>query len=294
MRNILFNVLRNNVFQQTIRKQQPINWTNSPCCTTRDISTHLYPLLAGHSKWANIRHIKAAKDGQKSALFSKIARQIRLAIQDGGSADPNLNTELKSVIEEALRKNMPMATIQNNLKKFTASKSQLKKYRQDVRYKQKVFMVCTIYTDNFAQLKMDMSTILRKGGGVQIDAGHLFEDFGLIQATVDKARMAAGESLEDRATEDAIESGAEDVEIMDNETGAVNFVCKPEGINGVRKALENKGYTVVNTEHIYTPLNTVTLSPEEKADYQKFVDKLKEIQGIEDIYDNIEIDDGDE
>uniref|UniRef100_T1PM98 Transcriptional regulator n=1 Tax=Musca domestica TaxID=7370 RepID=T1PM98_MUSDO len=185
---------------------------------------------------------------------------------------------------------MPMATIQNNLKKFTASKTQLKKYRQDVRFKQKVFMVCTIYTDNFAQLKMDMSTILRKGGGVQIDAGHLFEDFGLIQATADKTRLAAGESLEDKATEDAIESGAEDIEVIDNESGSVHFICKPEGINGVRKALENKGYVVNNTEHIFTPLNAVTLTPEEKADYQKFVDKLKEIQGIEDIYDNIEVD----
>ncbi|XP_005186949.2 probable transcriptional regulatory protein Fnod_1106 [Musca domestica] len=289
MRSLLFTVLRNNLLQQSV-KTQTCNWTNSLSCTTRDISTQLYPLLAGHSKWANIRHIKAAKDGQKSALFSRIARQIRLAIQDGGSADPNLNSELKSVIEEALRKNMPMATIQNNLKKFTASKTQLKKYRQDVRFKQKVFMVCTIYTDNFAQLKMDMSTILRKGGGVQIDAGHLFEDFGLIQATADKTRLAAGESLEDKATEDAIESGAEDIEVIDNESGSVHFICKPEGINGVRKALENKGYVVNNTEHIFTPLNTVTLTPEEKADYQKFVDKLKEIQGIEDIYDNIEVD----
>lgn len=289
MRNRLFNAFRssNNILQTVT----PNKWTWSITTTnsTRDISTQLYPLQAGHSKWANIRHIKAAKDGQKSTLFSKIARQIRLAIQDGGSADPAVNSELKSVIEEALRKNMPMATIQNNLKKFTATKTQLKKYRQDLRYKQKVFMVCTIYTDNFTQTKIDMATILRKGGAVQMDAGHLFEDFGLIQTTIDKGRFSTADELENIATEDAIECGAEDVEVMDVETGAVNFICKPEGINGVRKAFEKKGYVVINTEHIYTPLNTVKLTPEERVDYEKFMDKLKDIQGIEDLYDNVEV-----
>ncbi|XP_075153446.1 putative transcriptional regulatory protein TTE1135 [Haematobia irritans] len=284
MRNILLTIL-----SRSLREAYQPNLTPTLTISTRNISTFLYPLQAGHSKWANIRHIKAAKDGQKSALFSKIARQLRLAIQEGGSADPALNSELKSVIDEALRKNMPMATIQNNLKKFTASKTQLKKYRLDVRFKQKVFMVLTVYTDNFAQLKMDLATIMRKGGATQIDAGHLFEDFGLIQAVLDKSHFKSAAELEDKATEDAIECGAEDVEVMDGKEGSVNFICKPEGINGVRKAFENKGYVIHNTEHIYTPSNTVTLTAEEKADYQKFTDKLKEIQGIEDIYDNVEI-----
>uniref|UniRef100_A0A1I8Q9M2 Transcriptional regulatory protein n=1 Tax=Stomoxys calcitrans TaxID=35570 RepID=A0A1I8Q9M2_STOCA len=285
MRHRLFTVLSGN-FLQCVKSNVS---TNIDHAAVRNISIYLYPLQAGHSKWANIRHIKAAKDGQKSALFAKIARQLRLAIQDGGSADPALNSELKSVIDEALRKNMPMASIQNNLKKFTVSKTQLKKYRLDVRFKQKVFMVLTVYTDNFAQLKMDLSTALRKGGAVQIDAGHLFEDFGLIQAYLDKVHFKSAAELEDRATEDAIECGAEDVEVMDGEAGAVNFICKPEGINGVRKAFENKGYVVHNTEHIYTPLNTVTLTSDEKVAYEKFVDKLKEIQGIEDVYDNVEM-----
>ncbi|KAI8122764.1 putative transcriptional regulatory protein [Lucilia cuprina] len=130
----------------------------------KNISTAKYALSAGHSKWANIRHIKAAKDGQKAALFTKISRQIRLAIQEGGSADPSLNSQLKSVIDDALRKNMPMTTIQNNIQKCKQNKNELKRYKIDLRYKQKVFAVCIIYTDNYPGVKMDMATILRKSG----------------------------------------------------------------------------------------------------------------------------------
>lgn len=124
------------------------------------------PLLAGHSKWANIRHIKALKDGQKSVTFTKLARQIRLAIQEGGSADPKLNSTLQSVIEESLRKNMPMATIQNNIKKSQQTKAELKKHQVQIRYKQKVFATCILYTDNFPGLKMEMTPIVRKAGYV--------------------------------------------------------------------------------------------------------------------------------
>ena len=130
----------------------------------RNINISKSSLYAGHSKWANIKHIKAAKDGEKAAMFTKLSRQLRLALQEGGSADPALNAQLRNVMDEALRKNMPMATIQNVIKKFKNNKSDVKRYRIDLRYKQKVFMVCIIYTDNFAAVKMDMAPILKKSG----------------------------------------------------------------------------------------------------------------------------------
>ncbi|XP_046809479.1 probable transcriptional regulatory protein THA_1246 isoform X2 [Lucilia cuprina] len=144
----------------------------------KNISTAKYALSAGHSKWANIRHIKAAKDGQKAALFTKISRQIRLAIQEGGSADPSLNSQLKSVIDDALRKNMPMTTIQNNIQKCKQNKNELKRYKIDLRYKQKVFAVCIIYTDNYPGVKMDMATILRKSGCVIKEPRRAIKDPG--------------------------------------------------------------------------------------------------------------------
>lgn len=285
MRSLLYTAFKR-TFLQTSNKATPSPW--SRYAAVRSISTHIQPLCAGHSKWANIKHIKAAKDGQKAAMFLRMARQLRLAVQDGGSADPALNSQLKSVIEAALRQNMPMATIQQNLKKFNAAKTQLKKYRLDIRYKQKVFLVCNIYTDIFPQLKMEMATVLRKGGAALADASSMFEDFGLIQASVAKESLASIGDLEDAVTTDAIECGAEDVEVVDAQSGEINFICKAEILSGVQKLLENKGYIVDNTEHIFSPLKTVTLTAEERVPYEKFLGKLKEISGIEDVYDNIE------
>ncbi|XP_065356055.1 probable transcriptional regulatory protein Nmul_A2722 [Calliphora vicina] len=253
----------------------------------KNVSTAKYALLAGHSKWANIRHIKAAKDGQKATLFTKISRQIRLAIQDGGSADPSLNSQLKSIIDEALRKNMPMASIQNSIQKCKQSKDILKRYKLDLRYKQKVFAVCIIYTDNYPGVKMDMATVLRKSGATILDANHLFEEIGLVQAVIDKSRLQHVNDLEDVITEDAIKFGAEEIEILDKENGVVNFICRPFEIMALRKSLEANGYVTDNTEHIYIPLNIVELHPDESIEYQKFVTKLKEIPGVEEIYDNI-------
>ena len=139
---------------------QPYVW----CINQRSIKTQS-ALLAGHSKWANIRHIKAQKDGEKAALFTRIARQIRIAMQEGGgSSDPNVNSSLRSVIDEGLRKNMPMASIQSTIKKCQQSQSELKKYTLEMRYKQKVFMIVTLFTDNFTLMKQDIATILRKNG----------------------------------------------------------------------------------------------------------------------------------
>ncbi|KAM7351659.1 putative transcriptional regulatory protein TTE1135 [Cochliomyia hominivorax] len=254
----------------------------------RNFSTARYALLAGHSKWANIRHIKAAKDNQKAALFTKLSRQIRLAIQEGESADPSFNIQLKSVLEEALRKNMPMATIRNNIQKCVQDKNKLKRYKLDICYGKKVFAVCVMYTDNYAGVKMDMATVLRKAGANILDASHLFEEVGIIQAVFDKCRLKKGGDINDMVMEDAIMYGAEDVKIVDEDSGVVNFICRPINILTLRKTIEANGYVIDNSEHIYIPLKVVELLPEEFADYQKFISKLREIPGIEEIYDNID------
>lgn len=138
-------------------------------------------LLAGHSKWQNIRHVKALNDGRKAVLFIKLARQIRLAVQgkNGGSKghsdkmlimlliaaggpNPAVNNVLRAAIDEALKRNMPNATIQGILKKCTSQSVELKKYTLEIKALDQVNVICVLYTDRFAQLKMDMATILRK------------------------------------------------------------------------------------------------------------------------------------
>ncbi|KAH8287875.1 hypothetical protein KR018_005353 [Drosophila ironensis] len=244
--------------------------------------------MAGHSKWANIKHTKALKDGARAALFARISRQIRMAIQEGNSADPAVNSLLRTEIDRALKQNMPSGTIQNALNKFKTSKVQLKKYRLDIRYKRNVYLICILYTDNFSGVKMDATAMIKKSGGEFMDVGHLFEDFGLVQARLEPSKLSDGSSLEDRATNDAIEFGAEEIEVVDNAEGAVNFLCSPVVLTGLSTSLAKNGYTIDSSEHIFSPLNQVQLSAEEQKAYDVFIEKLRNVPGLEDIYDNVE------
>nr|XP_017099254.2 probable transcriptional regulatory protein CF0838 isoform X2 [Drosophila bipectinata] len=242
--------------------------------------------MAGHSKWANIKHTKALKDGARATLFARLSRAIRMAIQEGNSADPAINSLLRTEIDRALKQNMPSGTIQNTLAKFKTSKVQLKKCRFDIRYKRNVYLICVLYTDNFSGVKMDATAMIKKSGGEFMDVGHLFEDFGLIQAKFDTSKLVDGSSLEDKATNDAIELGAEEIEVVDNQQGV--FLCSPIVLNSLANSLSKVGYNIDSSEHIYSPLNPVQLSAEEQKAYDVFIEKLRNIPGLEDIYDNVE------
>ncbi|XP_030555061.1 uncharacterized protein LOC115758510 isoform X1 [Drosophila novamexicana] len=244
--------------------------------------------MAGHSKWANIKHIKAQKDGLRAALFTKIARQLRLAVQEGKSADPAVNSLLRSEIDNALKKNMPIGTIQNTIKKCQHNKAQLKKHRLDIRFKRNVYMICTIYTDNMAAVKMDATATIKKAGGSFVDVSHMFQDFGLIQTRYTSELDKNQPSLEEKVTADAIQFGAEDVEIVDVTNAAVNFFCSPVILSGLSRTLEQNGYSIENSEHVFTPNSLVVLAEDEQKAYDAFVQKLRLVPGLEDIYDNVE------
>lgn len=220
---------------------------------------------AGHSKWANIRHIKALKDGQKSLQFIKLSRQIRLAVQGthtythmkrhpiedtlanannfyshflllvhgnmaaGGSVNPSLNTELRSAIDAAQKRNMPNATIQNILQKCAATpvadNKQLKKMLIQLRIQAKIFAIVVVYSDNLALARIQLATILRRYNVIAQDIRHLFSEKGFIEAyatdmdcSSNSPANATVSQLEETATNDAIEAGIEELEIIDAPT----------------------------------------------------------------------------
>ncbi|XP_062534219.1 probable transcriptional regulatory protein TTE1135 [Armigeres subalbatus] len=248
---------------------------------------HLSPLNgAGHSKWQNIRHIKALNDGRRSVLFIKLSRQIRLAIQAGG-ANPAVNNALRAAIDEALKKNMPNSTIQGILKKGNQSTAQLKKFCLEIKAFEQVSVICVLYTDRFTQLKMEMATILRKNFAAFTDVKHMFDEQGYVEA-VWKVDIP-GDDLLSMCTEHAIEIGSEDVEVMSEETKLLRFICDPNEIDRVKTQLEKLGYSVEHSEHAFFPKSTIKLNPDAIEAYEKLKEKLKAIDGVEDIYDNVEV-----
>lgn len=264
-----------------------VNQIRTPLGLTR--SLHLKPpVLAGHSKWQNIRHIKALNDGRKSTLFIKLARQMRLAMQAGGP-NPAVNATLRAAIDEALKKNMPNSTIQGVLKKFATQQSaaQLKKFTVEIKAFDQVNLICVLYTDRFTQLKMEMATTLRKNFSNFSEVKHMFDEQGYVEATASENK--AGSDLLSACTEDAIEAGAEDVEIMNEESRLIRFLCDPNEIDRVRTQLEKLGYAVEHSEHAFFPKSTIKLNQDATEAYEKLKEKLQAMDGVEDLYDNVEV-----
>ncbi|XP_068143500.1 probable transcriptional regulatory protein MYPU_6240 [Drosophila tropicalis] len=253
-----------------------------------DVALTTIRLMAGHSKWTNIKHLKAEKDGCKAVLFAKISRQIRLAIQEGNSVDPALNSTLRSVIDKAVKQNVPFVTIQNVLNSFQNNKLQFTKHRLGIQYKKKVFVICIINTNNFPGFKMDATAMIRKSGGIFVDVRHIFEDFGWIKAHYAELFLFANrQTFEEKVFEDAVEFGAEDVQIVDYRSGTVNFICDPSYLIAISKRLQSSGYCVEKSEHIFYAHDLVKLTSDQHDSYKVFLKKLQILPGVENIYDNV-------
>ncbi|XP_059608457.1 translational activator of cytochrome c oxidase 1 [Phlebotomus argentipes] len=243
--------------------------------------------FAGHSKWANIRHTKAAKDGQKSLLFARFARQIRLAIQEGKSANPAVNSLLKHTIDAAVKKQVPMATIQTSIKKASSQGATYKRYVLEVKaVASKVYVMLVLYTDNVALAKANLQTVMKKTGSSYAELKHLFTETGIIVAV---AQDTPAERLLEDATDHAILVGAEEVDVLDEKERLVHFTCSPAELLRIRKELEELKYEVESAEHVYIPHNYVQLNEAEKVAYQHFRTRLNNtVDCIDEIFDNIE------
>lgn len=142
---------------------------------------------------------------------------------DGGSPNPSSNTLLRQALDEAVKRNMPAHTIQGVLKKATASppdSPKLKRYVIEARVLNKVFMVMVMYTDKYAGDRMLISTLFRKGGATVCDTRHMFTEKGFVDAIPSEAIAGidvSPEQLEEICTEHAIESEAEELDVLDAE-----------------------------------------------------------------------------
>lgn len=245
--------------------------------------------FAGHSKWANIKHTKALKDGQKAKVIEKFAKMVRIAIQDGGGVtNPALNSYLRTAMDQAAKLNVPLATINNQIKKFNANDAQLKRYFLEMKTMNRIFVICEVYTDNFAGLKQTVYTAMRKAGQTSFaDVKHIFDEIGYVNVSLDGTFASASE-FEDKVTEHAIECDAQEVEDIDFETKSASFICRPIEIEKVKRTLLNLGYIINIAEHMFVPQCTLEISEAERKTYESLKQKLSQIDGFENVYDNVE------
>lgn len=246
--------------------------------------------FAGHSKWANIKHDKAIIDGERANMILRYTRMITIAIQEGGgSTNPATNSYLKTAIEQARHANVPMATVNNQIKKFNINDAQMKRYILEMKTMNRIFVIVEFYSENFVKSKNNIHTAMRKAGQTILgDVKHMFDEIGFVKGTRVEGTFASESEFEDKVTEDAIECDAQEVEDIDFATKSASFVCRPIEIEKVKRILLNLGYTIEFAEHIFVPHIPLQLTEAEMKTYESLKFRLSKVDEVENVFDNVE------
>ena len=239
--------------------------------------------MAGHSKWANIRHKKGKTDAKRGKLFTRLIREVTVAARLGG-ADAASNPRLRSAIDTALSANMPKDTIERAAARG-AGNLDSNSY-EELRYEgygpNGVAIVVDCMTDNRNRTVADVRHAFTKHGGnlgTDGSVSYLFKKVGLINVE--------GNVEEEALMEVAIDAGAEDV--LQNEEGSYEITTAWEEISSVNDVLVSAGYNLVTSEVTMQAETTVSLAQEAAESMLKFLDALEEIDDVQKVYSNAEI-----
>ena len=240
--------------------------------------------MSGHSKWHNIQKTKGAADAKRSAVFTKIAKEIIVAVKQGGSGDPANNSRLATVVAKAKAANMPNDNIKRTLDKYSGANGQ-------VNYEANnyegygvggVAVVVETLTDNKNRTVADVRHLFDKYGaglGATNCVSWQFDKKGVII-------MERGELDEDTVMMQALEAGAEDFQ-ADEDT--FEIYTAPDDFSAVREALETLGYSFVEAEVELVPQNYITLEKEEDmAQMRKLLDNLEDNDDVQAVWHNWE------
>ncbi|MBQ8495308.1 MAG: YebC/PmpR family DNA-binding transcriptional regulator [Clostridia bacterium] len=240
--------------------------------------------MSGHSKWNNIKRKKEKTDGAKAKIFTKIGRELAIAVREGGSADPAANSRLKECIAKAKANNVPNDNIDRIIKRAagegTAEKLEALQYEGYGPCG--VAVIVETLTDNRNRTAADMRHYFDKCGGNLGQTGcvsFLFEKKGVL--AID------GEDLdEDQVMEDALEAGASDF-LADEDIFEVR--TEPDDFTAVMEALEAKGYKFVSADLAQVPSTTTAIADEEMAaKMEKLLDLLEDNDDVQNVWHNWE------
>ncbi len=241
--------------------------------------------MSGHSKWASIKHKKAAADAKRGAAFTKIIREITAAARDGGG-NPETNIRLRAAIQRAKAINMPANNIDNAVKKGTGE-------LPGVTYETAIFegyapggvaLLIEALTDNKNRTTAEVRNILNKKNGSLAGAGStawMFTKKGFISVAKDKAN-------EEELMEIVIEAGAEDIK---QEGNNFEITCDPSAFEAVKAAIQNKEIPIETAEITMLPNSTVKVVGHEAKQILELMDALEEHEDIQNVYANFDIPD---
>ena len=241
--------------------------------------------MSGHSKWNNIKHKKEKSDAAKAKIFTKIGKEMAVAIKAGGP-DPNNNNKLRDLIAKAKANNVPNDNIQRTIKKFTDN--------SDINYEEIVYegygpsgvaIIVETSTDNRNRTAGNVRAAFNKYGGNMGQSGSvsfLFEEKGVITIIDEDSEIE-----EDKIMEDALECGAEDIKC---EEGEYTIYTLTEDLDSVRDAIISLGYKIDTADVAKVPSTYVELTNEDDIEnMEKMLDKFNEDDDVNAVYHNWDI-----
>jgi len=239
---------------------------------------HWQKNMAGHSKWANIKHKKALVDAKRGKVFTRLIKEVTVAARMGGG-DPGMNPRLRLAIEKAYAANMPKDTIERAMKRGAGELEGVtyEEFRYEAYGIGGAALIIDCLSDNRTRTVAEVRYALSKNGGnlgTDGSVAFLFKHCGQF--------VFAPGTAEDKVMEAALDAGADDV--VANEDGSIEVVCAPNDFERVRDGLAKAGLTPGFAEVTMKPTTEVVLAGEEGARMQKLLDTLESIDDVQAVY----------
>jgi len=240
--------------------------------------------MAGHSKWANIKHRKAAADAKKGKVFTRLIKEITVAAKLGG-ADANANPRLRLAMDKAREANMTKDSVQNAIKRGAGQLDGVS--YEEARYEgygpggAAVLVDCL--TDNRTRVVAEVRHAFTKNGGnlgADGSVAYLFKHCGQF--------IFPPGTDEDRLMEATLEAGAED--IITNDDGSVELLSAPGDFQRVKDALESAGLKAELAEITWKPSTEATLAPDQQGRMRSLVDALENLDDVQNVYTTAAVD----
>tara|TARA_B100001113_G_scaffold56769_1_gene42452 strand:- start:263 stop:1003 length:741 start_codon:yes stop_codon:yes gene_type:complete len=240
--------------------------------------------MAGHSKWANIKHRKARQDAKRGAVFTKIIRELTVAAKDGGPVIED-NPRLRLAHDKALSANMAKDTINRAIQRGAGG--QEGQNLEEVIYEGYAPGGIAVYiktlTDNKNRTVSEIRHAFTKYGGNLGTSGsvaYLFEAKGKL--------LIKSDATDEKLYEVAIENGADDINDIDGVK--TEIVCDPKNISGLKEMVEQAGFEIEASEIVMETENNISLDEEQSEKNMKLTDALEDLDDVQEVFTNADLD----
>jgi YebC/PmpR family DNA-binding regulatory protein len=243
--------------------------------------------MSGHSKWHQIRRQKGVNDAKRGQLFTRLGREIAVAVREGGSPNPDTNFRLRMAMERARAANMPLDNIERTIQRAAGGGegSQLQEIQYEGYAPGGAALLVQVVTDNRNRTAAEIRNVFNKNGGNLGEVGcvdWIFENRGIIELPLDKQDA-------DELTLTAIDAGAEDVETPQPGDEVLTIYTEPPQLEAVRHALEAKKLPITRAETTLIPKTKVPLDEKDALQTLRLIDRIEDLDDVQSVFTNAEI-----